>query len=269
MTREQQKVNSVTTKRVEDAMVESKVIKTKVMEGSNEQLTKKIDVKKAWERSEKERLAALRRSLNETDENDDNIFISDHMYLPFHQTRVSTAKIKGKKHLSLPPDLSEKITSIIRQLHRDDDECLVRPKINVESDFCCEEHKNELKKTQDRMFELYKMQLKARLKVQTFKIDFDKTGYVGREQLYVILKHEMLNSGHMIDDKKCNELLDGCVINLEEQQRLSDWASNLHRTSPLNKIPLHLYSSSRFVDTVADIITDLEYHKVMNSSPIE
>jgi hypothetical protein len=62
-------------------------------------------------------------------------------------------------------------------------------------------------------------------------------------------------------DDRVEELLDGCVMNHEDQVRLREWADPEKRSNPLFDIPLSGYSTSRFASLISKEINSFQQKK--------
>lgn len=297
LTREQQKLKVMTTKVVERDLLEMKKINTIKIDGV-EEVTKKIDIKRAWSAMEKERMAkemAESKALEDEFSQEDTDMSS---LGNFTQQKVASLK-------NLPDNVRQKINNLLEAGRRDDLNCLIDTKIDNEKYFveryrttipedkymyaanraghppstssslplpshCCEKHSQELSSKLQENFELLRLNIQAKLKILVMKCDHCQNGLLGRWQLDTIMRGYLKGCGYAgaIGDSAMNNLLDQCVATPEEQGRLREWASPDYRKSALITIPQGTYSGQTFVDLLANVIMDLEYYSVTNTTPL-
>lgn len=227
----------------------------RTVEGLEGTFTKRIDIKRAWEKKMKEELELeSKQKLSEVEQEDTDGII--------HSSFDSRTSRPRKE---LPIEILDHINAVRQNLQRDEFECLVDPNTITTSTFCCTKHREACEKAHKELKDMNLLLLEADIQVAADRIDYHNTTFVSRYQLRLII-HQFFEKFRLhISEKDVEKLLDGCVMNLEDQVRLREWARPDLRADPLFDIPLSGYSTLRFTKLVANALNSELQKKILVS----
>lgn len=234
-------------------MVEQGKIKTKTVEGLEGTFTTKIQMKRAWEQKMK----------NEIQAEKDAIAAAELEKLGGDFNDLFSVDEDEKPKKELPPAVWEVINAARDKLHRDEFECLLDPSTITTSTFCCLDHFDECVKRRDNLEDMNRLLLEADLQVAADRVDYHNTTFVCRYQLKLILQQFFKKYRISLNPERCEALLDGCVMNHDDQVRLREWADPDKRSNPLFDIPLSGYSTNRFALLVSSEINKIQQKKIL------
>jgi hypothetical protein len=241
-------------------MILQGTLHSKAVVGVEGSFTTKAGLKRAWEKKQKEELKAENEAYEAAMKAAEEAKLAK-LGGDFRDMFIPAVEVDAKPRKELPESVRDLIAATQKKIRRDEFECLVDPSVITTSTFCCLNHYNECVKTRDNHEDMSLMLLEADIQVAADRVDYHNTTFVCRYQLKLILLRFLKKYRIPVVDDRVEELLDGCVMNHEDQVRLREWADPEKRSNPLFDIPLSGYSTSRFASLISKEINSFQQKK--------